>query len=411
MHVVSKSAFKPRVVFYLPAVIPWWFTNIIVPMIRAVARGGEVHVLVPPFWSCTGIRPEDLVGCGDLDVTWHILDGEDHPDLRFSKMHAGVVDLVRQIDPQLCLCRSADIVTPSAFPGVVRYIMEGHAEPFGTRHWNVQLCDGLFDHGIMPALDPSLGDWLESALSQQWEQKAATFPFMERDEFLAKAAIPSGKLLLALPLDFEHAEVFWDQHFPYPNNVELINALADQLDDDTMLLVTHHPLNAKHLSPEFLAVNRAVRQRLDKVRIVHDVAGPDTATRMMLRHCDGMIFGISKCFTTAAFLGKPMMRLSQFESGDWLGISTELPEFVNALRSGAARAPAKADALRWFAFHHANNVIDPLDPELDLTQLMDHAAHPVNPARWERGLARYFGDASLLSPMPSDPALPGLRAA
>jgi len=125
-----------------------------------------------------------------------------------------------------------------------------------------------------------------------------------------------------------------------------------------------------------------------------------------------MIFDLSKCFTSAAFLGKPMLRLSKFETGDWLGAHTELPAFVDALRAGTARAPSKADAPRWFAFHHANTIIDPTSPELDLAQLMDHAMNPVNPARWERGLARYLGSgASALPPMPVDPELRALRVA
>jgi hypothetical protein len=323
-----------------------------------------------------------------------------------------VVDLVRQIDPDLCLCRSADIVTPSAFPGVVRYIMEAHADPFGTSYRNVQLCEGLFDHGMMPAFDPARGQWLEDAMAQPWARQTTAFPSMERAEFLEKAAIPAGKLLIGLTLDFEHEEVFWDQHNPHPSNIDQINAIADQIDDDAMLLVTQHPLNTRFMTADFIALQRAVRQRLDKVRLVHDVGGPGTATRLMLRHCDGMIFGLSKCFTTAAFLGRPMLRLSKFETGDWLGAYTQLPEFVDALRSGTARAPTRSDALRWFAFHHANTVIDPANLDLDLAQLMDHAMNPVNPARWERGLARYLGSgASALPPMPVDPELRALRVA
>lgn len=411
MQIAAATAVKPRIVFYLPAVIPWWFTNIIAPMIRAAMRGGEVHVLVPPFWSSTGIRPEDLIGCEDLDVTWHILDQDDHPELRFAKMHDGVVELVRQIDPVLCLCRSADNVTPSAFPGVVRYIMEAHADPFGTPYWNVQLCEDLFDHGMIPAIGAARGQWLEGALAEQWDRKMAAYPAMGHADFLQQAAIPSGKLLLGLPLDFEHEEVFWDQHFPHPTNIDLVNAVANQLDDDVMLLITHHPLNAQNLTPDFVALNKLVRQRLDKIRIVHDLSGPRSATKHMLRHCDGMIFGISKCFTTAAFLGKPMLRISKFATGDWLDAYSDLPEFVDALRTGTARAPSRADAQRWFAFHHANTIIDPVSPDLDVQGLLDYAVNPVNPARWERGLARYLGVEASLPPMPADVDQPALRAA
>ncbi len=72
-----------RVLFYLPVVTPWWFDAIVAPLIRAAARDAHVSVMVPPLWRNTGIGPEQLAGCGDLDqVDWHILDGDDHPARR-----------------------------------------------------------------------------------------------------------------------------------------------------------------------------------------------------------------------------------------------------------------------------------------------------------------------------------------
>ena len=412
MQTSPASAHKPRIVFYLPVVTPWWFTTIVVPLIRAATRGGEVHVLVPPLWSSTGIRAEELEACADLDVSWHILDYPDHSELRFSQMRPEIVELVRQIDPDLCLCRSADIETPSAFPGIVRYIMEAAANPFATPYFNVQLCERLFDHGMMPAIGAARGQWLEDRLAHQWATKLAELPGMDRGEFLRRLGIAEDKILIGLPLEFEHDEVFWSQHGLHETNADLIGAIADRLDDDTMLLATHHPINQRHPLPSSVAVELEALKRHDKVRIVQDIAGPGTATNLMLRHCDGMIVGHSKTFTTGAFLGKPMLHMSRFDVADWLGAYTDLQDFVAALRSGTARAPTKADALRWFAFHHANTVIDPLSPELDLECLIDHAVNVVRPERWERGLARYFGiDPRALPPMPADNELPARCAA
>lgn len=60
-----------HVLFYLPVVTPWWFDNIVAPIIRAAARDAQVSVLVPPLWRGTGIGPTQLAGCADLaTVDW-----------------------------------------------------------------------------------------------------------------------------------------------------------------------------------------------------------------------------------------------------------------------------------------------------------------------------------------------------
>ncbi len=43
-----------HVLFYLPVVTPWWFDNIVAPLIRAAASDARVSVLVPPLWRGTG---------------------------------------------------------------------------------------------------------------------------------------------------------------------------------------------------------------------------------------------------------------------------------------------------------------------------------------------------------------------
>ena len=409
MTIAAEPKSLPRVLFYLPVVTRWWFANIIVPLIRAASKGGEVHVLVPPLWSCTGISAEDLAGCADLDeVNWHILDRGDHPDLRFSAMHQPyLLELVRAIDPDLCLCRSADIETPALFPGVVRYIMEGASPPFATNYHTVYLAKSLFDHGLMPDLTPEHAAWLDAAFAAPWTAKKISLPQMEREAFLAHAGLPSDKLLIGLPLEYEHEELFFGQHNIFGDNVELIDALAGALDDDTVLAVTQHPLNEGRRSEADLTA--AIDRHGGKVRLIRQFGERGQATTLMTKHCHGMIVGNSKSFAGCAFLGAPMLRISKFETGDWLKPYATLGQFVAALRSGDAMAASETDARRWFAFHLANTVIEPHSPELDLARILDHAINPVNPARWERGLARYLeGDAHLLPPLPMSVQLESL---
>lgn len=391
---------KPRVLFYLPVVTPGWFTDIVVPLIRAASRGGEVHVLVPPLWSYTGIRAEELGLCLDLDdVSWHILDGDDHPDLRFSA--AGQDDLlalVHEIDPDLCLCRSADIETPALFPGVVRYIMEGAAPPFGIGQYEVQFTQGLFDHAVMPELTPEQEQWLDASFAGPWADQVARYPQMERAEFLARAGLPTDKLLIGMPLEYEHEENFFDLHNIYAMNVELLDALADTLGDDIVLAVTQHPINDRWALPSEL--KEALNRHRDKIRLVPRIGEEGNSTKLLTRHCDGLIVGNSKSFTGCAMVGKPMLRITKFATGGWLQAYATLPPFIDALRSGTARAASETDARRWFAFHFANTVLIPKSPKLDLAEMLDHAINPVNPARWEKGLARYLGDkAHLLPPL------------
>ena len=391
----------PRVLFYLPVVTPWWFTNIIIPFIRAADRGGEVHVLVPPFWCGTGIGVEQLVDCVDIEgVHWHILDRADHPDLRFNATKQDYLfELVNEIDPDVTLCRSADLKTPALFPGVVRYIMEGATPPFTTPSYSTQIAETLFDHAIMPALDPALERWLDTAFAPHWDKQKSEGSDMERDEFLAEADLPSDKLLLGLPLEYEHEEIYWDQHYIFANNIELIDALAGLLDQNSVLAVTQHPLNN---GPGAEAELRAAIERhAGKVRLIRPFGVGGQATSQMIKHCHGTIVCNSKSFAHAAFYGRPILRISKFASGDWLHAYSALPPFIEALRAGNALTADEAEARRWFAYHHANCVVDPRDPDFDVHALVDRVVNRVNPHRWHQGLARFLGqDAATFPPLP-----------
>jgi hypothetical protein len=375
-----------RILFYLPVVTPWWFDEIVGPLIRAASRGAEVHVLVPPLWRNTGIEGAQLMACADLDVTWHILDGDDHPQLRHSaRDQEDLLELVRAIAPDLSLCRSADIETPAHFPGVVRYIMEGGAPPFRTDPHAVYLSHTLFDHGILPELRAAERTWLKQSLAPAWQRIRHASSGVSRDEFLRRAGIPAGRRLIGLPLEYEHEEIFFEQHNPYGNNVGLIETLAPGLDDDTILAVTNHPLNELHSDNGPL--REAIARHAGKVRLLGQIGGPGEATMLLARHCDGMVVGNSKSFGNCAFFGTPMLRLSRFATGAWMHAYDTWEPFLAAVRKGRARGADEAPARRWFAFHLANNVFDPTDPELDAAALADRAINPVNTSRWEAALA------------------------
>ena len=377
-----------HVLFYLPVVTPWWFDNIVAPIIRAAARDAKVSVLVPPLWRGTGIGPAQLAGCADLDdVDWYILDGEDHPRLRVSA--AGEDELFALVDaiaPDIVLCRSADLDSAARFPGMVRFIMEGAAPPFNLGPCGVWLPQTLFDHADMPAIDPAWRAELDTAFRPWWNQARARFTGVDRDAFLSRAGLPGDKRLIGLPLEYEHPEMFFAPHNAFTSNIALIDHVAEQLDEDSVLAVTNHPLNEKHCDNRPLRA--AIAAHGGKVRMVRATGVPGDATMLLAKHCAGMVVGNSKSFAGCAFFGTPMLRLSRFRTGAWMHAYDTFAPFSAALRAGTARAAAPADALSWFALHLIDRVFDPGHPTLTASALADRITRPVDPARWALGVAR-----------------------
>jgi len=217
--------------FYLPVVTPWWFTHIVFPLIKVMARDHEVHVLVPPLWRNTGIGPDQRGLIAQLpQVFWHLLDGPGHPNLRVDASEAtDLIEVIRQINPQLTLCRSADIRTPQMFPGTVRYIMEAAAPPLATKPECVWLSPTLFDHGLMPefcAEDAALLDELAAGL---WTDLARANPSTDRRAFLELHQIPSDKTIIGLPLEYEHKENFFDAHHRFANNSATVEHVLSRM--------------------------------------------------------------------------------------------------------------------------------------------------------------------------------------
>ncbi|MBV9882917.1 MAG: hypothetical protein JO276_07915 [Sphingomonadaceae bacterium] len=379
-----------RILFYLPVVTPWWFDRIVAPLIDRLVQHGEVHVMVPPLWHGTGIGAEQLAGVVAAElVQWHILDGEDHPRLRSGgEPFDDLVDLVHAIGPDICLCRSADLDTPSRFPGIVRYLMEAGFPPFPAGAEWLVLREHPFDHCVIPALGEADKEALHGGTAELWSAverivAAQAHPDGLRDE----EGRGADELVLALPLEYENAENFFSLHRPHANSAALVSELAEAVDDGVRLAVTDHPLNLLHCDRSPLEA--AVAQHADRVRLVPPKRRGQRPTISVVRASDGMIVSNSKVISIGAFLGKPILRLSNHESGRWLNAYSDLRAFLGGLRDGAPKVPAKDEAKTFFALHAANNIIDLNHQDMDGRLILDMVETPVDPRRWPAGISRY----------------------
>ncbi len=377
-----------RVMFYLPVVTPWWFENIVVHLIRRLAQAHEVHVLIAPMWSGTGIGPRHFHLLEGLAyVHWHVLDGADHALLRTDASDVDeLAEFAAFINPDLTLCRSADIKTPRRFPGEVRYIMEAGAPPFETGANRVILTHTLFDYGELPAFPDEQEQWLDALADQLFAAKLPRWECAGRDELMQAAGLEEGRALVGLPLEYEHEENFFWQHLPYPDNATLIREVAAQLDDDTRLLVTNHPLN--DLYGDNSAIEETIAALEGKAALVPHEAVTGSATHAIARHADAVVIGNSKSWCLCAVAGTTVIRLSDFATGDWLNAYASIPDWLADLEVGRPRQPDAIKARRWFAFHMVNRVFDPADSDLLPDDIIERALNPVSPARWEAALSR-----------------------
>lgn len=379
-----------RVLFYLPVVTPWWFENIVIHLIKKLGRAHEVYVMVPPLWQGTGIGPDQVPLIQDLaHVHWHVLDGPDHPVLRSdASQQADLFALVNMIAPDITLCRSADIQTPAQFPGTVRYIMEAAAPPYETQPQWVWLAPTLFDAGLLPQLTATQNSQLDAFAEQIWPAARMTIESVPaRTDFLRKANLPEAKSIIGLTLEYQHEENFFLQHHPYPSNAAMIAAILDQLNDRHVLAVTNHPLN--ELYSDNSAIEQAVADSGGRAILIRSGEVAGQATLSLAKHADGMIVANSKSWSVCAALGSPMLRLSEFASGDWLNAYDNMPEFLADIAAGKARNPDPIMARRFFAFHFANNAFDPAAPALSAAEITDRALNSIAPERWADSIARF----------------------
>ncbi len=380
-----------RVLFYIPVVTPWWFAQVIFPLIQAMSKAQEVHVMVPPYWQGTGIGAGQAALVSQTDgVFWHLLDGPSHPDLRVdASQDAELLDFVHRLAPDLTLCRSADIKTTQRFPGVVKHMMEGAAPPFKSGQNRIRLEDNLFDYGLMPSFTCAEASQLDALGELLWADQITSLiqSLPSRTQFCTENGLPLNRKIIALPLEYEHPENFFSQHLPYPDNAAMIGAIAAQIPDDLVLAVTQHPLNELH--SEIGSVHAAVAAQDERVVLLDSAEIQGRKTLTLAFHCDGMITCTSKSWAACAAFGNPLARLTAFQTGDWVNAYSEVEQFLFDVRAGTARRPDIDLARRWFAYHFANCAFVPCATSITAQIISEYAHNPHNPAMWESSIAAY----------------------
>jgi hypothetical protein len=378
-----------RVLFYLPTVTPWWFDNIVRPLIFACAASAEVHIIVAPLWRNTGVGPEQLLPFESAqDVHWHIADGDDHPSLRtFPADPDSVVELVRSIDPDYVLCRSADIATPARFPGRVRHLVEAGAPPVPTETTWIVLQSDFWHHGAIPDLAGEDRQAIAEAFRATWQRMrdsaARQGSRLPRSTALRQMGLPDDRKIIALPLEYEHPETFTAFHNRFDRNLDLIHHVLGQLDDEFVLALSDHPLNCKHVDNSLLYETIAALG--DRVRLLPNPAASCSPTDLIVEHCDGLIVQNTKAIYSGAFFGKPILRLSNRPSAEWLGVHHDLDSFQAAVRSGKAGA-GEESALLGFGYHVLHEIVDPA--AISAAEIFDRIDRPFSDDRLAAGLNR-----------------------
>lgn len=378
-----------RILLYLPNVTPWWFDNIISRLVRVLASDADVHIMVPPLWRGTGITEAQLAPYADGPaVTWHILDDDSHPALRTSATGDGaLLGLINSLDADFTLCRSADIEVTHAFPGVVRFIMEGAAPLLGNGGTPVMFTSRLFEYGALPPLPEEQLAALEEAFAPIWARLGTKMAAGAGPSWRVAAGVDPDRKVVALPLEYEFEDEFIRPHRRFASNVELISHVAKRLDRDIFLAVTNHPLNDLYVDPA--PVEEIIASLGDRAAIIRSEVKGINGTDMVARDCDGAILELSKCYVVHAFFGVPIVRLSSFPTASWLNASPDLETFSDAIRDGRASPPDPRSTRRWFAHHIANSAVDLDDPDLTCADIVDQLRRPSNPDRWVRKLERF----------------------
>ncbi|MEO0908051.1 MAG: hypothetical protein AAFY07_11050 [Pseudomonadota bacterium] len=356
------NAHRLRVCFYIPVTTSWWFTEIISNLIRTLASEHEVHAIVTPEWKGTGLNGSHMRLLEELNnVQWHIFNHPDHHQLRTDASGTGeVINFIRQINPDLTLCRSADIKTPAQFPGHVRYIMEGGAEPMIIGPRSVVLSPNLFDHGILPELSSDQDQRLDDLANVIFDTALNMPKLPPRSEVFEAAGLSPCAKTLVLPLEYQHEENFFRQHLDIEDNAQLITQVVSRLPQDTQLLVTDHPLNVLHCdTSEVEKTLASLKGKAGMLREIDILAPPTLAA---IHYSDAMVVQNSKSWTLCADLDKPLLRLSDFATADWVNAYCDWPDFLNDLAHGELKRPDAVMARRWFAFRAANDVFSPHRP-------------------------------------------------
>ncbi|MEL7199034.1 MAG: hypothetical protein AAGL10_12030 [Pseudomonadota bacterium] len=372
-----------RILFYLPVVTPWWFKTIVLPLIEKLESQHEVHVLTPAPWKGTGLDAEDFAHCAHLPkIRWHIVNDVNHPSLRTDPVEReAIIAFVHSLEPDFVLCRSADLATTKAFPGVVKHITEAAVDPLALSKDAVHFTEQPFDHGLVPDLNADAIADLHTLIAPFWPSfsRVSQLDQAQQQHFDDWADLPKDRKVLLLPLEYEHEENFFIIHRVGDTpNAQYLAGVLEQLDDRFFLAVTNHPLNELHVDNS--ALEKCARAHSSRMRLYGSENPIDArTTQHLLRQADGVLLGDSKCFSMAGFLSTPIYRQSRFETGEWLNAYDDLELFLEAVAQGDPAKPDSTGLITWLAFHAANNLLDPNDPKLTAADLLDRLENPVNP--------------------------------
>lgn len=376
-----------KILFYLPLARNWMLENVLEPMIAKLARVAQIHVIIASSWMEARSASDCFVSIrAHQNITWHgiTLDDDAHDIFDVEGPTPEVVDLVNAIAPDYCLCRSANPTLPQYFPGRVRYIMEAGAPPFRTpRHW-ISFQHQIFDHGFLPDMPQHLRDTLIALISPIWQ--AIEPKRMRVPAWLRRYQLPSNRKIIALPLEYDHPDNLFQIHRSICPNSELVTRLLDRVEAPLFVAVTDHPLNTD------LADERKLRTRLKaqrgKSRLLSPLTAHSDVTSVLTQYADGMIVGDSKSFAAAAFFGKPLLRVSKFASAPWLRAYTDFESFSADVAAERAKAPARNDAMLWFAYYLAAQAFGVRDADVTGDEILERIIGAPNPDRWDEGIAR-----------------------
>lgn len=376
-----------KILFYLPLARKWMLENVLEPMIAKLAPVADVHVIMSSAWIDARTANDGFRAIvSHQKVTWHpiTLTESERDTFDLEGPSADLVDLVNAIAPDHCLCRSANASLPHRFPGQVRYIMEASAPPFQIpRHW-ISLQPQIFDHGIVPNLPSHLQEALVTMISPVWE--AIESGRVQDPTWLLRHGLPDDRKIIALPLEYDHPDNLFQIHRDIRPNADLVARILDHIDGPLFLAVSDHPLNIDLVSEPKLRAT--ISAQSDKAHLLSPLAISGDMTSALTQHADGMIVGNSKSFAAAAFYGKPLLRSSNFATGQWLQAYNDLDQFTADIAADRAKAPARWDAMVWFAHYLATQAFGPRDIDVTSAELLDRIADVQNPNLWDENMAR-----------------------
>jgi hypothetical protein len=362
-----------KILFYLPIVTPWWFENLIAPMLRALNGEAELHVMVAPLWRDTGLDIAHIEPLADLTaIKWHIVVPDDPLQFRVDGAAVdGVSALLAAIDPDLTLARCGDASALADCPGIVRYITEPGANPYHAPHRWFVLGDRPFQHGAMPDHLAAAADHAAMLIEPTRQAIMSAYGGADRNASRARLGLPVDRPILAVPLQYEHIENFFGAGSPLQNGPRFLAELLAGLDEQIMLAVTDHPLNIRHLSRGTL--KEMVAKFPGRIRIFPVIEGIGSPSSLTIHAADAVLIDRSKSLALAAFFGTPIVNVGDLPIAEWMNAAALTDVTAQRIANRGLPGPDPVMARRWFGWHFGMRLVDSNNASLE--KLMNRAMH------------------------------------